>query len=230
MRNIFSVSIFLLLICSAVSYSQIPPPPIVPGMMPGRTMDNPPLAESYADSAEFAKIFSEYYQTIKPAKSVKEDMEQYFQNMSRAFAMQGIDSAEAAKAAFANIDENAYEKIYFDTYRRNLSAQELKKYMEFIKTPEGKHISEILPNLQRPAMESMMYVQKTINMNLIPVRQAAREKFEKEHPPQKGAPGSPQMVQPALIIPGSIGIAPAPNAPASKETTAKKAAPAKKKK
>ena len=30
-----------------------------------------------------------------------------------------------------------------------------------------------------------MYVARTINLNLTPIRQAAREKMEKEHPPQK---------------------------------------------
>jgi hypothetical protein len=30
-----------------------------------------------------------------------------------------------------------------------------------------------------------MYVAKTLNINLTPIRQAAREKMEKEHPPKK---------------------------------------------
>jgi len=116
---------------------------------------------------------------------VHETAEQHFKAISRTFKMQGIDSAEAAKAAFKNIDDSAFYKIYFETFRRNLSAKELKKYVEFIKTPEGAHIAEVLPTLQRALPDANMYVARTINVNLTPIRQAAREKAEKEQPPKK---------------------------------------------
>ena len=116
--------------------------------------------------------------------------------------MQGIDSAEAAKVAFKNFDEKAFEKIYFDTYRRNLSAKEFKKYIEFIKTPEGKHIAEVWSNLQRVSSDANMYIARTINVNLTPIRQAAREKMEKEHPPQKMGQGG--LISPSR--PGSVGL------------------------
>ena len=71
--------------------------------------------------------------------------------------------------------------------------------MEFIQTPEGKHISEVWSSLQRASSDATMYIAKTINSNLTPLRQAAREKMEKEHPekliqrnpPLKLPPGDP---------------------------------------
>lgn len=161
-------------------------------MKPGRTVA-PTVPKSYADSEEFVKLFKEFYPMIKPAKSVKEQADQYFQGMSRSFAMQGIDSAEAAKAAFKNLDNKAFEKLYFDIYRRNLSAKELKKYIAFIQTPEGKHIADVWTNLQRGSSDATMYIARTLNLNLTPIRQAAREKMEKEHPPQKAGPIRPQV-------------------------------------
>jgi hypothetical protein len=187
--NIF-ISIFFF---SGLAFSQ----DMHPMMTPGRTL-NTEQTKSYPDSVEFVKVFKEFYPTIKPEKSLKEQSEQYFQNQARSFKMQGIDSAEAAKVAFKNLDEKAFEKIYFDTYRRNLSAKELKKYMEFIKTPEGKHIAEVWTNLQHVSSDANMYLSRTINMNLTPIRQAAREKMEKEHPGQK-------MGQGALVSPSRPG-------------------------
>ncbi len=169
-------------------------------MVPGRTMDmNPP--KSYADSEKFNALFKEFYPLVKPAKSVNEQADQYYQGISRTFKMQGIDSAEGAKAAFKNLDNKAFEKVYFDTYRRNLSAKELKKYMEFIQTPEGKHISEVWSNLQRATSDATMYIAKTMNTNLIPLRQAAREKMEKEHPEKFNQRGAPIKLPPGNQAP-----------------------------
>ncbi len=159
-------------------------------MKPGRTVA-PTVPKSYPDSEEFVKLFKEFYPMIKPAKSVKEQADQYFQGMSRSFAMQGIDSAEAAKAAFKNLDNKAFEKLYFDIYRRNLSAKELKKYIAFIQTPEGKHIADVWTNLQRGSSDATMYIARTLNLNLTPIRQAAREKMEKEHPQKPGQSSPP---------------------------------------
>jgi hypothetical protein len=151
---------------------------------PGRTFETS-APKSYPDSAEFIKIFKQLYPKIKPAQTVREFADQQFKAMSRTFKMQGIDSAEAAKAAFAGLDDSAFYKIYFDIFRRNLSAKELKKYIEFISTPEGQHIIEVIPDLQRALPDANMYVARTMNLNLTPIRQAAREKMEKEQPPKK---------------------------------------------
>ena len=180
MRSSIFITLFFVLVFYGVAFSQDQHPI----MVPGRTIDmNHPT--SYADSEKFNEIFKEFYPLIKPAKSVKEQADQYLQGISRSFKMQGIDSAEAAKAALKNLDKNAFQKVYFDTYRRNLSTKELKKLMEFIQTPEGKHISEVWGNLQRATGETTTYIARTINTNLTPLREAARAKFEKEHPDQK---------------------------------------------
>jgi hypothetical protein len=195
MRFIIFASLFF---CCSIAFSQEDPHV---AMAPGRTFAAV-QQKTYTDSAEFAKLFAEFYPTIKPARTVKEQADQYYEALSKSFAMQGIDSAEAAKAAFKNLDPKAFEKLYFDTYRANLSAKELKKYIEFVKTPEGKHIAEVWSNLQRVSSETNMYVARILNLNLIPIRQAARERMEKEHPPKKMGPGGPGM-QP---YPGSAGI------------------------
>ena len=196
--------IFALIFFScSIAFSQEDPHPVI---MSGRTIA-PTTPKSYADSEEFTKLFKEFYPSIKPSKSVKEQADQYFQSMSRSFAMQGIDSAEAAKAAFKNLDSKAFEKIYFDIYRRNLSAKELKKYIAFMETPEGKHIAEVWSNLQRGTSEATMYVARTLNLNLTPIRQAAREKMEKEHPNQQPGMLSPGMVSPGMIArPSTPGV------------------------
>ena len=193
MRFIIFASIFFF--CS-VAFSQ---PETHPVMVPGRTMAPPPV-KSYTDSEEFAKLFKEFYPVIKPAKSVREQSDQYFQNMSRSFSMQGIDSAQAASAAFKNLDDKAFEKIYFDIYRKNLSAKELKKYIAFIETPEGKHIADIWTNLQRGPSETMMYVARTLNLNLTSIRQTARDKMDKEHPQKAG------QMPPGGIRPGNVDV------------------------
>jgi hypothetical protein len=170
-------------------------------MTPGRTLEsNQP--KSYPDSAEFAKLFKELYPSIKSSKSIHELANQYYKSVARGFKMQGMDSLEASKIALKNLDENGIEKVYFETYRRNLSAKELKKYIEFIKTPEGKHIAEVWPNLQRASSEANAYVTRTINTNLVPLRHAAREKMDKEHPKNQKrsmTPGGAAMEPPLRI-------------------------------
>src|SRR5438105_1431445 len=148
-------------------------------MQPGRTLQTNAEPKHYADSAAFDSLFKKFYPDVKPAMSVHQSAEQTFKQISRTFAMQGIDSAEAAKAAFKGLDEKAFYKIYYDIFRRNLSAKELKKYAEFIRTPEGAHIAEVWSSLQSALPQANMYVARTVNSNLTPLRQAAREKMEK---------------------------------------------------
>src|SRR5207244_963433 len=79
-------------------------------------------------------------------------------------------------------------------------AKELKKYMEFIKTPEGKHISKVWAELDRATIDANSYISRTININLTPVRQAAREKWEKEHPQQHLGQAAPVMIPSNLDV------------------------------
>ena len=142
------------------------------------------------------------YPFIKPPKSVKEQAEQFFTSVSRSFKMQEIDSVQAAAVAFKGLDGKAAEKIYFDTYRRNLSAKELKKLKEFISTPEGKRIAEVWASLNRASVDVTSYITRTMSLNLTPLRQAAKEKYDKEHPPK---PKMPAPRREEGNVPGSSG-------------------------
>jgi len=188
------VGTLFILAFSAPAFSQEDKPPV---LRPGRTLESN-VPKSYTDSAEFLKLFNDFYPTIKPSLTVREQAEVDFKAIARTFKMQGIDSAEAAKAAYKNLDDSAFYKIYFQTYRKNLSAKELKKYREFISTPEGKHITEVWGSLQRVLSDANVYVARTVNTNLTPIRQAAREKMEKEQPPRKPGQG---MAPPKLQSP-----------------------------
>ncbi|HYM21278.1 MAG TPA: DUF2059 domain-containing protein [Candidatus Kapabacteria bacterium] len=168
-----------------VQPSMQPPIQQPPMMVPGRTMSPSGDKINYKDSAEFAKYFKELYAIIGPKTSVRHDAEDHFKRMSRSFTVQGIDSAKADSVAFIGLDTNAYRKIYFDTYRRNLTAVEVKKYLEFVKTPEGKKIVDLLPQLNFAQAESSSYVSRTISMNLSGLRRAGFEKMQKEHPPEQ---------------------------------------------
>ncbi|MEP7236149.1 MAG: DUF2059 domain-containing protein [Ignavibacteriota bacterium] len=172
--------IICLVLLGLKAFAQDKPVP----MKPGRTMATAQPKQS-PDSAEFVKVFKELYPFIKPEKSLKVQSDQYFLGISRSFKMQGIDSLEASKVAFKNLDAGAFEKMYFDVYRKNMSAKELRKYLEFVKTPEGQHILSVIPALQRAPADANMYIGRTINTNLGPMRQLAHEKMEKERPPIK---------------------------------------------
>ena len=189
-------------ICLALSITaqaqkkKTPPPP------PDPTVQKAPLTpemakqptgtkevKKYDDSAEFAKTFKEIYPLIKPKQSVKEQADQYYSRMSRGFAKLEMDSAEMYKMAMTNLDTNASEKLIFDVYRKNLTAKELKAYLTFINSPEGKKVMEVMPQLQRSQSETSGYVSKTINANLAPLRQKQMEMMRKEMPPQDSVKG-----------------------------------------
>jgi hypothetical protein len=204
-----AIILSLIVFSFSSGFAQQPPPPPMPvPIMPETQMMPPQMMmgsqqekKSYPDSVEFAKYFKELYTLIGPKKSVKKDAEDYIARMSRSFAMQGIDSAKADSVSRIGLDSNAYRKIYFETYRRHLSAVELKKYLEFIKTPEGKHISEVMPQLNMAQAETSSYISRTISTNLSPLRRAAFEKMQKERPPSQGVP--PPNMRPGQVPPSA---------------------------
>jgi len=153
--------------------------------------------KKYEDSAEFAKTFKEIYPLVKPKQSVKEQADQYYSRMSRGFAKLDMDSVEMYKMAMKNLDTNASEKLIFDVYRKNLSAKELKAYLAFIKSPEGKKVMDVMPQLQRAQTETGGYVSKTINANLAPLRQKQMEMMKKEQPPRDSVKGPDGKMMPA---------------------------------
>ncbi len=221
-RIFFVLSLLMLTLFSVASAQNggpAPAPMISPDPQIHRPLDltrgNDPLnapKKSYADSAEFVKAFKEFYPTIKPKQSVKEMAEQALARTSRSFKVQGLDSVEASVVAMHGLDTNASEKIYFNLYRENLSAKELKAYIAFLKSPEGKHVMEVLPALQRAQMESTQYPQRTIMSNLRPLMQAANEKRMKENPPEGITdPRAMHRTVPPLVIrmPPRDSLAPA---------------------
>ena len=165
----------------------------------------PTTAESsntMKDSAEFTKVFKEFYPIVAPPKTVRTEAQEYFTRISKSFKMQGLDSGKAAAVAFTGLDTNSYYKTYYDVYSHNLTTKELKKYLEFLKTPEGKKVMAVLPQLQRASSDAANYVARTINTNLAPLRQEARQKMLKENPPTPGGPVPPiQRDSTGRIIP-----------------------------
>lgn len=211
-RSIYALFICLSLALSVSAFAQKKAKiaPVAPD--PAPVASTPPLApdatkrppstkgpKSYDDSVEFAKTFKEIYPLIKPKQSVKEIADQQFGRLSRGFAKLGVDSAEMYKMAMTNLDTNAGEKIVFDVYRKNLTAKELKAYLNFIKTAEGKKIVEVLPQLQRSQSEVNGYALKTLNTNLAPLRQKQNEMMKKEQPPRDSVkgPDGKMMVAPS---------------------------------
>jgi hypothetical protein len=89
-------------------------------------------------------------------------------------------------------------------YRKNLSAKELKAYLNFMKTPEGKKVIEVMPQLQRSQPEVSGYVSKTINSNLAPLRQKQMEMMKKEQPPRDSVKGPDGK----MMVPPNPGMDP----------------------
>jgi hypothetical protein len=184
---------------SAFSQNKTTPTP-----KPGRSIAPTPVSSSASapmkDSVEFTKVFKEFYPFVAPAKPALIEAHEYFARISKTFKMQGIDSAKAAEVAFTNLDTNAHYKTYYDVYSHNLTTKELKKYLEFLKTPEGKKVMAVLPQLQRASSDATNYVSRTVNTNLTPIRQEARQKMMKENPPTLGGQ-VPQRDSTGRIIP-----------------------------
>lgn len=167
--------------------SVISTPPLAPDATKKSSATKTP--KSYEDSAEFAKTFKEAYPLIKPKQSIKEMADQQYVRLSRGLTKVEMDSAQMYKMAMTNLDTNAGEKIMFDIYRKNLSAKELKVYLNFIKSTEGKKIIEVMPQLQRSQSEVNGYALKTLNTNLAPLRQKQMEMVKKEQPPRDSIKG-----------------------------------------
>jgi hypothetical protein len=198
-RSIYALFISLSLVVSISAFAQkkapvtgntapvASTPPLTPDATKKSTAAKGP--KSYEDSAEFVKTFKEIYPLIKPKQSIKEMADQQYGRMSRAFAKLDMDSVQMYKMAMTNLDTNAGEKIIFDVYRKNLSAKELKAYLNFIKSAEGKKIVEVIPQLQRSQSDVNSYALKTINTNLAPLRQKQMEMTKKEQPPRDSVKG-----------------------------------------
>ena len=136
-------------------------------------------SKEYPDSVEFEKTFKELYPLVKSKGSVRDIAEKQVDRQLATMTKQGIDSAEVIKAAYAGLDERAGYKIYFDVYREKLTAKELKAYLAFIKTPEGKKVHDVIFELGRAHSELNSYITRTVTTNLTPLRTTMQEKMMK---------------------------------------------------
>jgi hypothetical protein len=201
MKNIvFVLSLFLMAsTASAQSQGRPPMPPGVrPGMEPMAT-----LKSSYPDSAAFQTEFNELYLLIKPTPDIQERTETSLKRMAQMFKTRGIDSAKAYDSVKKAIDPSMDQKILFNAYRSQFSAEELKTIVAFFKTPAGKHYLEV-ENKLFPARNAEIdqYVGRTVNKVVMPMGK----------PPAPGAP-RPGMGRPGML-PAPNQPMPAPNQPA----------------
>lgn len=136
-------------------------------------------SKEYPDSVEFEKTFKEFYPLVKSKASVRDLAEKQVERQLASMTRQGIDSAEVIKIAYAGLDDRAGYKIYYDVYREKLTAKELKAYLAFIKTPEGKKVYDVTLELARAQSELNSYITRTVTTNLTPLRTTMRENMMK---------------------------------------------------
>jgi hypothetical protein len=150
-----------------------PAPPA--GAGPGRTMkpSRGKLQLSYADSTEFKAAFAELYAIIKPKVTIEERAQKIFDQNVRSFARTGVDSAKAYEAVMKAVDPKLDHEMIFATYRANLTAQELRDWVAFIKTPTGKKILEVGDRILA-ADDKLIdsQVRRSVNTAIAPLRQA----------------------------------------------------------
>ncbi|SRR5581483_2032596 len=137
--------------------------------------------EVYKDSAQFKAAFKELYPLIKPTPNVRERTQMMFERMSRMFKARDIDSAAAYDSVMKALDPNMDEKLLFDAYRAQFSAEELKALTAFFKTPAGKHYLEVGSRLQMASGSELdQYISRTIAMAIRPMMKLP------EHPAMPG--------------------------------------------
>ncbi len=201
MKNIVTFLSFLFIVSTASAQIKTPPPgtpPMPPPGMPppGGHMGEPPtpmLKSSYPDSTAFNAEFKELFQIIKPTPSIKERAEAMLGRMGHLFQVRQIDSVKAYDSVMKVLDHNMDEKILFNAYRAQFTAEELKTMIPFFKTPTGKHYLEVEPHLIAARNgEIDQYVNKTVNRTVMPMGK------QPETPPSMrgGAPGSMGMPPP----------------------------------
>jgi hypothetical protein len=217
MKNIVTFLSFLFIVSTASAQMTIPPPgthPVPPpGMPPGGAppgqippMQQQMLKSSYPDSTAFNAAFKELFPLIRPTPTIKERAETMLGHMGHLFQARQIDSAKAYDSVMKVIDHSMDEKILFNAYRLQFTAEELKSMIAFFKTPAGKHYLEVESRLVSARNgEIDQYVNKTVNRTVMPMGK------QPETPPSMrgGAPGS-------MGHPGMPPAPPTPPTPPSK--------------
>jgi hypothetical protein len=168
------------------------------GGEPGRTMKpsrgSGKLAESYADSTEFNKAFLELYTIIKPKVTIEERAQKAFAQSSRSFARTGVDSAMAYEAVMKTVNPKLDYELIYTTYRSQLTADELKGWVAFLKTPAGKKILDVgdkLLDADDKLIETQ--VRRSINTAIAPLRKpkTPRTQSNPTNPSPAVAPDAP---------------------------------------
>gem|GEM_PF-3118210 len=157
-----------------------------PGMMPMRDAQPPVKHGPFKDSVEFKTEFNALYPLIRPTPNVRERAQVMLTRMSPMFKSRGMDSARAYDSAMKSLDLSMDEKILFDAYRAEFSAEELKSLAAFFKTPAGKHYLEVEPRLVNArTTEIDQYIARTVYHSLMPMM-----------PPSQGMPHHRGMIPP----------------------------------
>lgn len=182
-----------------------PAPPS--GTQPGRTMkpSRGKMQVSYADSTEFKAAFTELYAIIKPKVTIEERAKKIFDQNVRSFARTGVDSAKAYEAVMKAVDPNLDYEMIFSTYRASLSAEELRGWITFIKTPAGKKILEVGDRLLA-ADDKLIdsQVRRSVNTAIAPLRQPKPKTVKDTGNNDGSQEGS------STTAPSGVGVAPAP--------------------
>lgn len=163
------------------------------GAEPGRTMKPSrgagKLLASYADSNEFNKALMELYSIIKPKVTIEERAQKIFLQNARTFARTGVtDSLKAYEAAMKAVDPKLDYELIYATYRSQLTAEELRAWVDFVKTPAGKKILEVGDKLL--AADDRLIetqVRRSVNTAIAPFRKPKAPKA------QDGENGTPNV-------------------------------------
>lgn len=166
--------VFLLIAISPPLAAQESAAPLEKGLPAGRSMRpskevQPP--RQYADSNEFNKAFKEFYPIVQPKVTMQERFEKLFKQQSRSFAKQGVDSARAYEAASKALDPNFDREHIFNSYRAQLTAEELKTLTQFFKTSAGqKFLTSGAKLLAANGLEIEQQLRRVVTTAIAPLR------------------------------------------------------------
>ena len=153
-----------------------------------------PLDKSYPDSVEFNKAFEEFYPLVQPKESVMKRVTDQFIRLIPSYKARGVDSAAAYKALMKAVDTNHDHQFMYVEYRRIFSAEELKAYTQFLKTPTGKKVLESQMNIARASVEPSGYATQIVSRTIAPMAHVPDAPPHGMMPPH-GMPMRPQGAQ-----------------------------------
>jgi Uncharacterized protein conserved in bacteria (DUF2059) len=173
---------FLLLFTASLAFT--PSIHAQPGMMPMMHDAPAPVKHGpYKDSVQFKEDFKELYPFIRPTPNVKERAQTMIGKMAPMLKSRGIDSVKAYDTAMKALDLSIDEKLLFDAYRAEFSADELKPLATFFKTPVGKHYLEVEAHLVAARSTAIdQYIAGTIYHSVMPMMKPGGGPGMQPHP------------------------------------------------